>query len=229
MENTTYIPLTQKDYINGEQLYELVHSNKFLGTEILPSITPYEIAIQVPHFFLLKRETRGGTNSGFHGHKGRPGEVGGSAPSDSEVSHKYGKEKPEPHGLFEAISVPPIDDLSYNYQREKLAIEAKKGISDISTKYPKLKGKIEKVEICGSFISDKEQPKDLDLLVKFNSEESLKYYLTEIYPEIKYSYGKVEFMGWSDEYKDTYEEYKKETENRYDTKPIDVSEWIGEK
>lgn len=170
---------------------------------------------------------KGGKGSGFRGHAGIPGHQGGSSSNAVETINPNGRKKPAAKGLYTAAHIPVIDSLSYNVFRETLAINARKGLDTILNRHG-LKGKIIGVQIVGSFLSDKEEPKDLDLLIEFTDKQSLMHYLTNVYPATRFSFGRVEFMGWSkdrggEETKDTY---LAETKKRYGVDPIDVSAWL---
>lgn len=165
----------------------------------------------------------GGSGSGFEGHKGRPGKVGGS-----KSMNVYGREKSKLKGLFTGKHIPVIDDLSYNSTREGLALRAMEGIKYI-TKYPSLKGKVIGATLQGGFLSDKEFPKDIDIILEFSDKESMTFFAKEVVPDIVHRYGRVEFGYWSKEVPASVEAkdlYNAETEKRYGVSPVDLSEWL---
>jgi len=165
----------------------------------------------------------GGSGSGDFGHSGRPGEVGGS-----QMGSKHGRPKPKPSGLYEGKYIPVIDDLSYNSTREGLALRAMQGIKKISN-YPKLKGKVVGATLQGSYLSNKEFPKDIDIILEFSDEESMTFFGKQVLPDIVRKYGRVEFGFWSKEVPVSVEVkdmYNEETKKRYGVNPIDLSEWL---
>lgn len=84
----------------------------------LPSIGPIEpedIAAAVAKADWI---TRGGPGSGFAGHVGRPGEVGGAAPAGTPAPSKYGEYSPRPrHQVYGTqVFTPMLKEIVYSWQ-----------------------------------------------------------------------------------------------------------------
>jgi len=62
--------------------------------------------------------TRGGPGSGFAGHVGRPGEVGGAAPAGTPAPSKYGEYSPRPrHQVYGTqVFTPMLKEIVYSWQ-----------------------------------------------------------------------------------------------------------------
>lgn len=143
------------------------------------------------------------------------------------MKNKYGRKKPSPGGLYEGKFIPEVDDLSYNTQREKLALDAMKYMQEFTTRYYELKGKIIGAELQGSFLSDKEFPKDIDIILKFKDNASMNFFATRVLPSRTWS--RVEFGFWTEANEASklmHDLYNEETRKRYDIEPVDISSWL---
>jgi len=98
----------------------------------------------------------GGPGSGYHGHAGRLGKVGGSSSSDKRIN------------LLSAYTT--------NLYRRNLLNSASKEIENVVTNTGYSTEDITSITTYGSFASDKPKPGDIDLVIEINNLKSDDYF-----------------------------------------------------